>query len=96
MPLFNDIKVIINDLTVTSKHIIAIVDDSTDIVDGFGAVLILFFLWGFLLMSSDSWFLCRGDKAFCSVECRSQQMILDERSKNSFKPGASTVSVAAA
>jgi hypothetical protein len=42
-------------------------------------------------------FMYRGDKAFCSVECRSQQMILDERSKNSssFK-GASTVSVAAA
>ncbi|KAG0575827.1 hypothetical protein KC19_5G033900 [Ceratodon purpureus] len=27
-------------------------------------------------------FMYRGDKAFCSVECRSQQMVLDERSKN--------------
>lgn len=27
-------------------------------------------------------FMYRGDKAFCSVECRSQQMLMDERSKN--------------
>ncbi|XP_024398942.1 uncharacterized protein [Physcomitrium patens] len=27
-------------------------------------------------------FMYRGDKAFCSVECRSQQMNMDERSKN--------------
>lgn len=26
--------------------------------------------------------LCRGDKAFCSTECRSQQILLDERLEN--------------
>jgi len=35
---------------------------------------------------------CRGDKAFCSLECRSQQMILDEYGKSCSLQGASAAS----
>lgn len=41
----------------------------------------------------DPWY-CRGDKAFCSVECRCRQIFIDEDTGSSFcAKGASTAGV---